>query len=190
MITTENAMKWEKFQDIGASYDLWKQKVYEDGNVFGVAKVDHISKYNNLFEDGKCYQRMSYQHVNTLYLEPGKEVEEMRELLQDTLRFIDRLKSDNEYFLQYLQRNANEVNANQMAIDLYRNINNFDKSAFFRSLKNEAINKYVKTVRNGKVLCKGDNLTIVGSPYIMLLHAIGKIPVKDGVIDEGYQDET
>lgn len=190
LITTENAMKWEKFQDIGASYDLWKQKVFEDNNVFGVAKVDHVSKYNDLFEDGKCYQRMSYQHINTLSLGQREEIEETRELLQDTIKFIDRLKSDNEYFLQYLERNANEVNANQMVIDLYKNINNFDKSAFFRSFKNEAINKYVKTVRGGKVLCSGDNLTIVGSPYIMLLHAIGKVSVVDGILDENYQDET
>jgi hypothetical protein len=190
LITTENAMKWEKFQDIGASYDLWRQKVSEDNNVFGIVKVDHISKYNNLFGDGKCYQRMSYQHVNTLCLEQGKEIDEMRELLQDTIRFINKLKSDNEYFLQYLERNANEVNANQMVIDLYKNINNFDKSAFFRAFKNEAINKYVETVRNGKVLTTGDNLTVVGNPYIMLLHAIGKVPVKDGVLDDNYQDET
>jgi len=190
MITTENAMKWEKFINIGASYDLWRQKISEDGNVFGVAKVDHISKYNNLFEDGKCYQRMSYQHINTLCLEQGKEVEEMRELLQDTLRFIDRLKSDNEYFLQYLERNATEVNANQMVTDMYRSINKFDKSAFFRNFKNEAIHDYVETVRNGKVLCSGDNLTVVGSPYTMLLHAVGKVPVKDGVIDESYEDVT
>lgn len=74
LITTENSMKWEKFQDIGASYDLWRQKVSEDGNVFGVAKVDHVSKYNNIFEDGKCYQRMSYQHVNTLYLKKVKRL--------------------------------------------------------------------------------------------------------------------
>lgn len=190
LITTENAMKWEKFQDIGANYDLWRQKVSEDGNLFGVAKTDHISKYNNLFDDGKCYQRMSYQHINTLSLEEGKEIDEMRELLQDTIRFIDRLKSDSEYFLQYLQRNANEVNANQMVIDLYRNVSNFDKSAFFRTFKNEAIYKYVETVRNGKVLCSGDNLTLVGSPYIMLLHAVGKVPVQDGIIDKNFQDET
>ena len=190
MITTENSMKWEKFQDIGASYDLWKQKVKEDNNVFGIAKVDHISKYNDIFEDGKCYQRMSYQHVNTLYLKQGEEIKETRELLQDTIKFINRLKSDNEYFLKYLDRNANDVNANKMVIDMYKNINNFGKSEFFRTFKNEAINKYVETVRGGKVLCSGDNLTIVGSPYIMLLHAIGKVPVVDGVVPKNYEDIT
>lgn len=197
LITTENAMKWEKFRDIGASYELWKQKVTEDGNIFGVAKVDHVSKYNNLFGDGKCYQRMSYQHVNTLYLDDkskDKAIEEMTELLQDTLRFIDRLKSDNKYFLQYLERTANEVNANHMVIDLCKNVGSFNKSAFYRDFKAKAINNYVDTVRQGKVLCSGDNLTIVGNPYTMLLHAIGRVPVinKYGelVLDESYQDET
>ncbi|WP_088185853.1 hypothetical protein [Desulfosporosinus sp. FKA] len=190
LITTENAMKWEKFIDIGASYDLWKQKVFEDGNVFGVCKTDHISKYNNLFGDGQCYQRMSYQMVNTLYLEPGKEIDEVRELLQDTVRFIERLKNDNEYFLQYLDKNANEVNANQMVIDLYRNVKEFDKSKFFRDFKAQTIFKYVKTVRNGKVLCSGDNLTIVGNPYLMLLHSIGQVPVMGGVVDNNFEDVT
>ena len=133
---------------------------------------------------------MSYQHINTLSLKPWKEIEETRELLHDTVRFIDKLKSDNEYFLQYLGRNANEINANHMVIDLYKNNPNFSKSAFFRSFKNEAINKYVETVRSGKVLCSGDNLTIIGSPYIMLLHAVGKVPNVDCVVPEDYQDET
>lgn len=178
-ITTENAMKWEKFQDIGASFDLWKQKVNEDGNVFGICKVDHPSKY------GK-YQRMSYQMINTLDV----SATEIKELAQDTITYINDLKDNNDSYIDFLKRNSNEVNANGMMIDLYNQNKEFAKSEFFRDYKKKDLSKYVETLRNGKLLIEGDNLTIIGNPYTMLLHAVGKVPLVNGVIDKEFIDPT
>lgn len=179
MITTENAMKWEKFTDIGASFDLWKQKVKEDNNIFGICKVDHPSKFGSK-------QRMSYQMLNTLDVNFNK----MQELAQDTITYVNNLKDNNELYIDFLKRNASEVNANNMLIDLYKQNKEFAKSEFFREYKRKDISKYVETLRNGKLLVEGDNLTICGNPYVMLLHTVGQVPIDNGVLDENYIDET
>lgn len=180
MITTENAMKWEKFKDIGASFDYWKQKVKEDDCIFGICKTDHQSKYED-------YQRMSYQMINTLDVNK----EQLQEISKDTIQYINDLKSDNELYVNdFLVRNKNEINANEMIIDLYNHNNNFVKSQFFREYKAKDLNSYLKSVKGGKLLSKGDNLTVVGNPYTMLLHTVNKVPNTNLIVSEEFEDIT
>ena len=56
LITTDNAMKWLKFN---ISYDYWCKKVYENQCNFGVVKTAHKSKLGEV-------QKMSYQMINSL----------------------------------------------------------------------------------------------------------------------------
>lgn len=177
MITTENAMKWEKFN---VSYDYWASKVMEDDNVFGVVKTDHKSKYGDM-------QRMSFQMINTL---PITE-EESKELCKETIDYIESLKFDDKIFINYLEITKNEFNANEMMIKLYKNNNKFKKSELFRKFRVKTISKYKETLRAGKLLTNSDNLTVCGNPYALLLHSVGALDkyIKDNVI-EGFEDET
>jgi hypothetical protein len=179
MITTENAMKWEKFQYIGASYENWCNKVNEDGNIFGICKTDHSSKFKN-------NQRMSYQMISTLNINESETLE----LAKTSIEYVNKIKYDNEAYIEFLEQNCNEVNANQMIIDLYKQNRSFEKSSFFREYKKKDISKYVETLRNGKLLVEGDNLTVVGNPYVLLLHAVGHVPVLNGVLDKDFVDIT
>lgn len=177
MITTENAMKWEKFD---VSYDYWASKVNEDNNVFGVVKTDHESKY------GK-YQRMSFQMINTLPIDSIQTTK----LCAETIDYIEKLKFDDESFIDYLRMTANEMNANEMMIDLYKNNKDFKKSELFRKFRVKTISTYKETLRAGKLLTNADNLTICGNPYVLLLHSVGALNeyITDNVI-EGYKDPT
>lgn len=180
-ITTENAMKWEKFKDLGASFEYWKQKVEEDNCEFGLCKVDHESKFGKL-------QRMSYQHINTLDIENQSE---MDALAETTIKHIEEMKDDSDKYIDYLQSTATEFNANDMMVDLYIHNREFIKSSFAKNYKKKDISKYVNTVRGGKLLNNANNLTVVGNPYILLLHAIGQVPVdKNNVLDENFIDST
>ncbi|MCD3297901.1 hypothetical protein, partial [Clostridium botulinum] len=177
MITTENAMKWEKFN---ITYDYWASKVNADNNVFGVVKTDHTSKYQN-------YQRMSFQMINTL---PINQVQAL-ELCDETVKYIENLKKDNEAFINYLEITKNEFNANEMMIDLYNKNYEFSKSKLFRTFKTEIISKYKETLRAGKLLANADNLTVCGNPYALLLHSVGDLNkyIHSNTI-EGFQDVT
>jgi tellurite resistance protein len=184
MIATENSMKWEKFTDIGASFDYWCNKVEEDGNVFGVAKEDHPSKY-------KEFQRMSYQQINTLPIDEKQSIK----LCNDTIEHVNNLKVNNALYLDFLERTKSDVNANEMMIDLYKNNTKFANSEFFRTYKTKNISEYKETLRAGKLLTEGDNLTVCGNVYPLLLHAVGEVPyTKDSkgkcILDRNYTDPT
>lgn len=180
MITTQNAMKWEKFLKADkASYEYWCKRVQDDNNIFGVCKKDHSSKYGE-------NQRMSYQMVNSLPINKDEAIE----LCKDTINIVNALKVDNEKFIEYLERTKSQVNENEMIIALYKHNEEFSNSEFFRKYKTKELSEYKDRLRAGKLLVQGDNLTIVGNPYLMLQHSVGEVKHDDFILDKNYEDET
>lgn len=155
LITTDNAMKWLKF-DI--SYDYWCKWVYDNDCQFGIVKTAHESKLGNV-------QKMSYQMVNSL-----DEVI-MPEVVKESVEYVDRLKTDNEVFMKYLEKNKNFSNDYEVLIALCEHNSEFYRSSYFRSRKKKIIEGYVLNLKSGKIIQNAENLTIVGSPYAMLLYA-------------------
>lgn len=155
MITTDNAMKWIKF---GISYDYWCEKVNENGNLFGIVKTAHESKLGHV-------QKMSYQMVNSL----SEEI--MESVVKDSVDYIERLKNDNEFFLEYLNKNHNFSNDYEVLIALCRHNPDFTRSEYFRERKKNIIKAQVMKLKSGEVIQNAENLTVVGSPYAMLLYA-------------------
>lgn len=155
LITTDNAMKWLKFQ---ISYDYWCERVYENNCMFGVVKTAHESKLGNV-------QKMSYQMVNSL------DIEIMDNVVKDTVEYVDTLKSDDNAFIEYLRKNSNFSNDYDVLVALCEYNSDFVRSKYFRKRKETIIKNYVLTAKSGKLIQKADNLTLVGSPYAMLLYA-------------------
>lgn len=155
LITTENAMKWTKFN---VSYDYWCNWVNKNNNLFGIVKTAHESKLGNV-------QKMSYQMVNSL------NVDIMPEVVKESVEHVNKLKTDNDFFLEYLDRNKNFSNDFEVLIYLCNNINNFHRSSYFKERKKAIIRNYVLNLKSGKIIQNADNLTIVGSPYAMLLYS-------------------
>lgn len=168
MITTDNAMKWLKFD---VSYDYWCRKVHENDCQFGIVKTAHKSKYGDV-------QRMSYQMINTL------DVEIMDGVLARSKSYVEQLKSDNDVFLDYLRDNENFSNDYEVLVALCEQDSEFVRSEYFRSRKKKIIDGYVKNLKFGKVLQEGDNLVMVGSPYAMLLYSVGEDVEKDNTFGQ------
>ena len=158
LITTENAMKWEKFN---ISYDYWKQKVKEDNEEFAVVTTDKPSKFGE-------YQRMSYQHINSL---PASR-EDIKELAKQSIEYVNNIKNDDEAYLKFLADTSNEMNANNMYINLYMHNPEIKNSKLFKEFRSQVIKDYIKQLKQGKLRVEGDNLTVVGNPYLMLKYAI------------------
>ena len=157
MITTENATKWAK-KIFGVSYERWCQKVEENGCTFGVVKTAHPSKLGQ-------YQRMSYQMVNSL----SEDI--MESVCKESVEYVNRLKSDDQEFLKFLKKNTNFSNDFDFLIDVCEHNPEFIRSSYFRERKSKIIESYVFGIKNGELIQNGDNLTIVGSPYAMLLYS-------------------
>lgn len=154
LITTDNAMKWLKYN---ISYEYWCNKVYENDCMFGVVKTAHPSKLGNV-------QKMSYQMVNSL------DINIMKNVCQKSIEYINRLKTDDEFFLEYLRKNINFSNDYEVLVDLCEKNKDFIRSSYFRERKRAIIMTYVLNFKSGKVIQNADNLVIVGSPYAMLLY--------------------
>ena len=154
-ITTDNACKWMKF-DI--SYSYWCKKVFQNNCMFGVVKTAHASKLGEM-------QRMSYQMVNSLCDDI------MPDVMESSAAYVDSLKTDDEVFLDYLEKNANFSNDYEVLVALCRNNPEFVRSAYLRRRKEYIIKTYIMNLKSGHLIQNADNLVIVGSPYAMLLYA-------------------
>lgn len=169
MITTNNAIKWIKSTDVISggnklrAYKYWKRRVKADGNVWGIVKTDHKSKLGNV-------QQMSYQMVNTL---PCSK-EDVHKIAQTSIDYVNALKRDNELFSEFLTANATEVNHYEMLNALYHWNPDFARTKLWKTDKSKIINSYVNKLRKGKIFVDGDNLTVCGNPYALLLHTVGE----------------
>ncbi len=163
LITTDNALKFLKFN---VGFDYWSDWVRENGCEFGIVKTAHPSKLGEL-------QRMSYQMVNAL------DMRKMDSVIKTSLEYIDRLKRDDDFFLDYLRRNANFANDFEVLVALVENDRDFLDSDYFRERRNYVLKNYAMNFKNGRLLQNADNLVICGSPYAMLLHSVGEDPLSD-----------
>lgn len=169
MITTENAMKWEKFLvDTKEGFNKWKVAVENNGCEFGIVKRDHESKI-------KDFQWISYQMLNALMINK----EETRFLFNNTSNFINGMKKDNSKYINYLRATESEVNENSMILDLIDLNRDFMLSDLFRNQKTNTLKKLKNELKEGRILVHGDNLTVVGNPYLMLKASVGERELKD-----------
>lgn len=155
LITTDNAMKWIKFNK---SYDYWCEKVYENNCMFGIVKTAHESKLGSV-------QKMSYQMVNSL------DVNIMQDVVQESYDYVIQLKTNDEVFLDYLRKNSNFSNDYDVLVALCDYNPDFIRSNYFRDRRKTIIKTYILNMKSGKIIQDADNLTLVGSPFAMLLYA-------------------
>lgn len=173
MITTDNAIKWKKFVDLigptlPEAYEYWINRVRADECVWGIVKTDHKSKLGSK-------QRMSYQMINTLPC----TFEDIQKIAQDNISYVELLKRDNKAFEAYLRKNANAINHYEMLADLYNWNHDFEDSWMWKFEKSKIISDYVRRLRSGKIAVEGDNLTVCGNPYGLLLYTVGEDWTKD-----------
>lgn len=164
VITTDNAMKWLKF---GKSYEEWCKKVAENNCMFGIVKTAHESKLGDV-------QRMSYQMVNSL------DEDSMPHVVKESTAFVEKLKQDDAFFLEYLKKNSCFSNDYEVLAALCEQNMDFTRSEYFRERKKAIIKVCVLNMKTGKLIQNAENLVIVGSPYAMLLYgATGRAEAAD-----------
>ena len=154
VITTDNAMKWIKFDK---SYDYWCERVYENNCMFGIVKTAHGSKLGEV-------QKMSYQMVNSL------DENIMSNVVTESVAYVEKLKQDDEFFFEYLKKNSNFSNDFDVLVALCEQNMEFTRSEYFRECKKAIVKAYVLNMKTGKIIQNAENLVVVGSPYAMLLY--------------------
>lgn len=168
MIVSENGTKFKKFSDLlggdfESAYEYWKERVREDGCIWGIVKRDHTSKLGDV-------QRLSYQGINSL---PTTK-DDIFKITENSVQYVESLKFDNDEYIRFLRKNANIINSYDMFADLYEQNPGIANTKFFRFNRSKIINDYVSTLKKGKITVNGDNLTVLGNPYGQLLHVVGE----------------
>lgn len=131
--------------------------------MFGIVKTAHESKLGTV-------QKMSYQMVNSL------DVNIMPNVVKKSCDYIVELKTNDEVFLDYLRKNSNFSNDYDVLVALCEHNPDFVRSEYFRKRKEFIIKTYILNMKSGKIIQDADNLTLVGSPYAMLLYAANGSP--------------
>lgn len=171
LITNKDACKWWKFIDIMggtklAAYNYWRERIENDGSIWGVVKQDHPSKLGENHE----IQQLSYQAINAL---PCTQ-DDIDKIAEISIQYVNLLKSDDEEFKKFLTKNSTAVNHYDMLVDLYNWNREFTTTKMWKQDKSSIINRYVNKLRRGKITVPGDNLVVCGSPYALLLYAVGE----------------
>lgn len=151
----------------GITYEYWCERVKQDNdNWFGIVKTAHPSKLGNV-------QYQSYQMVNAL------DINTIEGAVRCTKDYIYQLKNNINVFLDYLKRNANFSNDFEVLIALIKQDSEFEQCSYFKERRDRIIQSYIVNAKMGRIINNGDNLTIVGSPFAMLLHTVGEDPESD-----------
>ena len=95
------------------------------------------------------------------------------------MKYIQALRTDDNVFLDYLRRNENFSKDYEVLVALCEHNPKFINCDYFRQRRNKIVLDYVQNMKTGRIIQNADNLTIVGSPYAMLLHSVGEDWNKD-----------
>ncbi|MDF2883756.1 MAG: hypothetical protein K0R54_4320 [Clostridiaceae bacterium] len=183
LITTESSIKYLKYK----SFEDWTKIM---SNVWGICKYekDQHHHFNGMAQT-------HYQLINSL----GMDKNQVKNLLDDTIRYIKLLKEDTSVFKMHLkliqdaditelidEDNDNEINDEEIEeLDSFKdnssfvlsmlNINeDFIHTKIGRTFRDEVVKSYVNNVKRGHVLVPGTYATVINSPLTYLKCAIGK----------------
>lgn len=177
LICTPSSLKALKFNNSVEMWNHWKLKVYEDNCIFSVVKYEKESK-RGYDDNGEILQQMSYQMINSL----PASYEDIEELCTYEKKYINELKNNDSTFIDYLNKEINEINSNEMLVNLYNINNSIINTKLFRDFRSKQISDYISYIKRGKIRLAGDYAIILGNPIEFLYHAVGV-----NVLDDKYQ---
>ncbi|MFL0361827.1 hypothetical protein ACH0BF_02260 [Pseudobacillus sp. 179-B 2D1 NHS] len=168
----ENFWKEHKNKYEKQMFNHWKELVKSEGNIFGVVKHEKESKRGTDFE-GNIVNQTSYQMVNSMPME-RKDIEKLTTFEKE---YIEKLKNDDDFFVEYLEKSASNMDSNMMLVDLYKINKEIARTKLFRDFRKAEINRYKTNIQRGKIRLRGDYAVLFGNPVEFLYHAIGKFDV-------------
>ncbi|WP_242524668.1 hypothetical protein [Metabacillus sp. cB07] len=181
LICTPSSLKALKFSHVFEGdhkerqmFNHWKNAVKADNCVFGVCKHEKKSK-RGLDEEGKVLQQTSYQMINSLKMYKSN----IFELAKFELDYIEKLKNNDEAFINHLIAEANDMNSNMMFVDLYKQNKLIVNTKIFRDFRTKEINNHLTHIKKGKLRLRGDYCVMLGNPLEFLKHSIGQFDETD-----------
>lgn len=167
LITTPSSIKYVKFGTLDEWLDILEP-------TFGVVKYEKPTH----FFDGRMVQT-HYQLLNTLQM----TYEEVEELVKPSIDFARLIKTDPaalRFQISYAYHSPDEINytdnmtsKNEIVYNLLGLCDKFAETRLYIDFCNDLIKAYVKNLRCGHILIRGNYSTLCGNPIEMFKQAIG-----------------
>lgn len=190
LIITPSSLKALKFYKVlGTEKELWnhwKKIIIQDGCLFGVCKHEKKSK-RGVDDKGNTLQQMSYQMINSLPIDE----DDIQTLSSFELNYIEKLKNDDNHFIDHINKRANDMNSNLMFVELYNINKKIVHTKLFKTFRKAEINSYVTHIKRGKLRLTGDYCVMLGNPIEFLYHSIGCLNTVDcSIKHDKYNSDT
>lgn len=169
IVTTPNSIKYLKF----GSVKDWLSNITP---TFGIVKFEKETH----FFDGRMVQS-HYQLLNTLRL----PYEAVAALLQPSLEYVAGIRKDPSvlrYHIGYPLREEEEPDRppnplrskNEIVFKLLGINDDFSKTKLYREFRNDIVKGFLRNLRQGHILLRGNYSTLLGNGVEMLQAAIGE----------------
>lgn len=173
LITTPSSIKYLKF----GTFEQWLAHIEENWAICKYEKPQH--HFNGMAQT-------HYQLLNTL----GMSKKEMEDFLEDTINYINLLKTDIAVFKYHLGINTdiedeeeieqkNELpyyidSSNDFILNMLEINEDFEYTKMCKNYRKESVKSYIRNARRGHILVEGNYSIMVSCPYEYLLASIGK----------------
>lgn len=167
LITTPSSIKYLKF----GTLENWLKNIEP---LFGIVKYEKETHFFN----GRLVQS-HYQLLNTLQL----SYSEMEELLTPSLEYISAVRSDPDilryhigYPFQVQDENSDMIplkSKNEIVFRMLGINNAFAKTKMYRDFRNDLVKGFIRNLKQGHILLRGNYSTLLGNGLEMLQQAIG-----------------
>lgn len=165
IIMTESSIKYLKF----GTFDQWLDNLE---TTFGIVKTEHETHYFS----GKLVQA-HYQLCNTLQL----SYEEVEQFLEPTITYAKALRKNPEvlrFNINYPYDVGDEfystIDENDIVFTLMGINADYYKTKLYQEFAKDHAKAYLENAKRGHIMVHGNYSTMVGNPYELLLHSIGK----------------
>ena len=164
IITTPSSIKFAKFGKIKD----WLENI---DSTFGIVKYEKETHFFN----GRMVQS-HYQLFNTIQL----SYDDMEKILMPSLDYLKAIRSDQDilrFHIHYPNDLGDEVTPlktkNEIIFKLLGINNKFSQTKLYDSFKNDLVRGFLRNLKQGHVLLKGNYSTILGNGLEMLQESIG-----------------
>lgn len=167
IITTPSSIKYAKF----GSIEQWLKNIT---STFGIVKYEK----ETYFFDGRMVQS-HYQLFNTIQL----SYDDMEKILKPSIDYMEAIRRDPDvlrYHIKYPTEEFEEElstpikTKNEIIFKMLGINNEFSKTKMYYDFRNDLIKAFVRNLKQGHVLLKGNYSTLLGNGMEMLLSSIGK----------------
>lgn len=173
VIVSDNSLKWLKFTEAMSkegtnekAFAYYEKVMKKDGEIFEIVKDAHASKYGE-------WQRSSFQMNNTLLT---TDENTLTKITQPSIDYFNKLKTNANAFVDFLSIiSPNMCSINNVLIDMYRANPDVERWSYFKNKRAKILSEFkISRLQQGKLLQRGDNLTICGNVIALLKKVTGQ----------------